>query len=160
MSDSPQKRRSPRRRRPILGQPHPMDAHVGGRLRLRRVLLGLSQEALGKVIGLTFQQVQKYERGVNRIGASRLWELSNVLGVPIQFFFAETTDETLARIKAIIPAAAVRPNRNPDEDNVMARRETSELTRSYYRITDIPLRRRLLELVKNVANADDDEESS
>ena len=69
--------------------PHPVDVHVGTRVRLRRTLLGMSQEKLGEAIGLTFQQVQKYERGTNRIGASRLYELSRVLDVPVGFFFEE-----------------------------------------------------------------------
>ncbi len=68
-------------------RPSPIDVHVGSRVRLRRTLLGMSQERLGEALGLTFQQVQKYERGVNRIGASRLFDLSRVLDVPISFFF-------------------------------------------------------------------------
>src|SRR6478672_13952930 len=68
---------------------NPMDVHVGSRVRLRRMLLGMSQEKLGEHLGLTFQQVQKYEKGINRIGASRLFDLSKVLGVPVQFFFEE-----------------------------------------------------------------------
>ena len=69
------------------GKPNPVDVHVGGRVRLRRTLLGMSQEKLGEAIGLTFQQVQKYERGANRIGASRLWDLSRVLDCPMSYFF-------------------------------------------------------------------------
>src|SRR5712675_2882260 len=72
------------------GNPNPIDVHVGSRVRLRRTMLGLSQEKLGDAIGLTFQQVQKYERGANRIGASRLHELSRVLDVPVEFFFDDT----------------------------------------------------------------------
>ncbi|HIC80951.1 MAG TPA: XRE family transcriptional regulator, partial [Kiloniellaceae bacterium] len=71
------------------GGPNPVDVHVGGRVRLRRTLLGMSQEKLGEAIGLTFQQVQKYERGANRVGASRLFDLSRVLDVPVGFFFDE-----------------------------------------------------------------------
>src|ERR1041384_530661 len=70
-------------------RPSPIDVHVGTRIRLRRTLLGMSQERLGEALGLTFQQVQKYERGVNRVGASRLFDLSRVLGVPVQFFYDE-----------------------------------------------------------------------
>src|SRR3954463_9950619 len=73
-------------------RPSPIDVHVGGRVRLRRTLLGMSQEKLGDALGLTFQQVQKYERGVNRIGASRLFDLSRVLDVPIGFFFDDMPD--------------------------------------------------------------------
>src|SRR3546814_20113266 len=74
------------------GGPNPVDVHVGSRVRLRRTLLGMSQEKLGEAIGLTFQQVQKYERGTNRIGASRLFDLSKVLDVPVGFFFEELGD--------------------------------------------------------------------
>src|SRR5215204_866273 len=76
--------------RPRMETPDPIDIRVGARLRLRRNMLGLSQERLGEAIGLTFQQVQKYERGANRIGASRLHELSRVLDVPVAFFFDDT----------------------------------------------------------------------
>src|SRR5438067_7912867 len=76
-------------------RPSPIDVHVGSRIRLRRTLLGLSQEWLGDALGLTFQQVQKYERGVNRVGASRLFDLSRVLDVPISFFF-DDLPETLS----------------------------------------------------------------
>ncbi len=82
------------------GRPNPVDVHVGARVRLRRTLLGMSQEKLGEAIGLTFQQVQKYERGANRIGSSRLYDLSRVLDVPIEFFF----DEMPADVAASSPA--------------------------------------------------------
>src|SRR5471032_288819 len=75
------------RRRQKSDKPNPTDVHVGARVRLRRTLLGMSQEKLGDAIGLTFQQVQKYERGANRVGASRLYDLSRVLDVPVSFFF-------------------------------------------------------------------------
>jgi len=71
----------------MAANPNPIDVHVGSRVRLRRTLLGMSQEKLGEALGLTFQQVQKYERGVNRIGASRLYHLSQILDVPVSFFF-------------------------------------------------------------------------
>lgn len=80
----------------INGQPNPVDIHVGKRIRLRRLLLDLSQEKLADMLGITFQQVQKYEKGTNRIGASRLWDMSKVLNVPVNFFFEEmdfSTDE-------------------------------------------------------------------
>ena len=78
-------KRSSRGRTPN-GQPNPIDVHVGNRIRLRRTLLNLSQEKLASLLGLTFQQVQKYERGTNRVGASRLWDISRVLEVPVSFF--------------------------------------------------------------------------
>ena len=74
------------------GRPSPIDVHVGSRIRLRRTLLGMSQERLGEALGLTFQQVQKYERGVNRVGASRLFDLARVLDVAISFFFVDMPD--------------------------------------------------------------------
>src|SRR6516225_2063372 len=77
-------------------RPSPIDVHVGSRIRLRRTLLGMSQERLGEALGLTFQQVQKYERGVNRVGASRLFDLSRVLDVPISFFFDDMPDALAA----------------------------------------------------------------
>ena len=86
------KSRRPSNRMASLGKPNPIDVHVGTRVRLRRTLLGLSQEKLGDAIGLTFQQVQKYERGANRIGASRLFDLSRVLDVPIAYFYDAMDD--------------------------------------------------------------------
>src|SRR5438128_12652470 len=83
-----------RRRRQKSDKPNPIDIHVGSRVRLRRTLLGMSQEKLGESLGLTFQQVQKYERGANRIGASRLWDLSRVLECPVAFFFEEMDQQT------------------------------------------------------------------
>src|ERR1051325_5850247 len=78
-------------------KPNPIDVHVGSRVRLRRTLLGMSQEKLGEAIGLTFQQVQKYERGANRIGASRLFDLSRVLDVPVSYFFEEMSSDVAQR---------------------------------------------------------------
>lgn len=136
--------------RPRNGKPNPVDVHVGSRVRLRRTLLGMSQEKLGEAIGLTFQQVQKYERGANRIGASRLFNLSQVLDVPVSFFFDDMPREA---------ADAPVIGEEDDEDRVveyepdpMAKRETLELVRAYYRITDPGVRKRLFELTKAVAN--------
>src|ERR1700761_1466352 len=123
-------RRSGRGRTPS-GKPNPIDAHVGARVRLRRTLLGLSQEKLGEAIGLTFQQVQKYERGANRIGASRLWELSSVLDVPVQFFFGEMSDDTVAAMRHIQQRPGQTPPSPAFEAEPMARRETLELVRAY-----------------------------
>ena len=86
-----------RRGRRKADKPNPIDVHVGSRVRLRRTLLGMSQEKLGDAIGLTFQQVQKYERGANRIGASRLFDLSRVLDVPVSFFFDDMASDTAGR---------------------------------------------------------------
>jgi transcriptional regulator with XRE-family HTH domain len=116
--------------------------HVGSRVRLRRTLLGLSQEKLGEAIGLTFQQVQKYERGANRISASRLFDLSGVLDVPVSFFFDGMADQSA-------PAPAPMPEAG--EPDPMHKRETLELVRAYYRITDPTVRKRIFDLTKAVA---------
>lgn len=146
-----------RSRRSKSGHPNLIDVHVGARVRLRRTLLGMSQEKLGQAIGLTFQQVQKYERGTNRIGASRLHELAQVLDVPVAFFFA---DLDLPNGTSLGSDAAVKPPKglsDPAEvfygNEPIMRRETLELVRAYLRITDPQLRRRVFELAKAIANA-------
>jgi transcriptional regulator with XRE-family HTH domain len=133
-----------------FGKPNPIDVHVGSRLRLRRTLLGLSQQKVGEALGLTFQQVQKYERGANRIGASRLWDLSGVLDCPVSFFFEEMNRDTAAASKT--PTEST-PGDAGDHDT-MSRRETLELVRAYYRITEEPVRRRIYELTKSLGAAD------
>jgi len=136
--------------RPRTGKPNPIDVHVGSRVRLRRTLLGMSQEKLGEAIGLTFQQVQKYERGANRIGASRLFDLSRVLDVPVSFFF----DDMPEGGERAPPRAARAEERHPSfEPDPMAKRETLELVRAYYRIADPQIRKRIFELTKSVANS-------
>src|SRR5215469_4848440 len=111
-----------RRRRRKSDKPNPIDVHVGSRVRLRRTLLGMSQEKLGEAIGLTFQQVQKYERGANRIGASRLYDLGRVLDVPVSFFFDDISPDTLAPPAETVPAGQNAPARY--EPDPMMRRET------------------------------------
>ncbi|GIL39248.1 hypothetical protein TMPK1_14850 [Rhodospirillales bacterium TMPK1] len=128
--------------------PSPIDVHVGTRVRLRRTLLGMSQEKLGQAIGLTFQQVQKYERGANRIGASRLYDLSRVLDVPISFFFDDLPAEVESN-DGFSPSQGFRDDAG--DSNPMAKRETLELVRAYYRIPDAQLRRRLFDLAKALA---------
>src|SRR5213593_1607928 len=137
-------RRSSRQR---SEKPNPVDVQVGSRVRLRRNMLGLSQEKLGAAIGLTFQQVQKYERGANRIGASRLHELSRVLDVPVSFFF---DDMDPVRAPAI-PAGFAEPAAEAFDSDPLRRRETVELVSAYYRIDDPSLRRRLFELARALA---------
>jgi len=122
--------------------PNPIDIHVGQRLRLRRTLLGLSQEKLGEAIGITFQQLQKYERGANRISASRLFNLSQVLGVQVSYFFEDLPPP--AEMHVVIEGDTPEAH----EVEAMARRETLELVRAYYRITDPAVRRRTFELLK------------
>lgn len=137
-------------------RPSPIDVHVGSRIRLRRTLLGMSQERLGEALGLTFQQVQKYERGVNRVGASRLFDLSRVLDVPISFFFDDMPD-SLAN--AYGGQTSRRPSGFADMqdgfgDDTLNRRETLELVRAYYRITDPAVRKRVFELIKSMGPSD------
>ncbi len=133
-------------------RPSPIDSHVGTRVRLRRTLLGMSQEKLGEALGLTFQQVQKYERGVNRIGASRLFDLARVLDVPISFFFDDMAADVDFGGDDAMQAAEDKPAGGFEPDP-MAKRETLELVRAYYRITDPHVRKRIFELTKSVANA-------
>ena len=142
----------PRRGRGRGGRPKPVDVHVGSRVRLRRTMLGMSQEKLGDAIGLTFQQVQKYERGANRIGASRLFELSKVLDVPVSFFFddmpPEIESESGPRSEGLAEDAQAHYAADP-----MVKRETLELVRAYYRITDGNVRKRVFDLAKALAKA-------
>jgi len=128
------------------GNPDPVDVHVGGRLRLRRTLIGMSQEQLAAALNITFQQVQKYERGTNRISASRLYQASRTLGVPVAWFFEEMTEQTAAASATAAVVAGERAASDPDRR--LLRRETLELVRAYYGITDARLRRRLYEMAK------------
>ena len=134
------------------GNPHPIDAHVGARVRLRRTLLGMTQTGLGDALGLTFQQVQKYERGTNRISASRLYDLSRVFDVPIEHFF----EDMPADIAASSPAKGRGKAKEPPgyELDPVTKRETLELVRAYYKIEDADLRKRLREMAKALGAAE------
>ncbi len=136
------------------GKPNPIDIHVGSRVRLRRTLLGLSQEKLGKTVGLSFQQIQKYERGVNRIGASRLYALSHVLDVPVAFFFEEMPLENSGTGGKPVPGLTER-NQEAFSADPLAKRETLELVRAYYRVKDPNVRKRLFNLIKSIAVQDE-----
>lgn len=130
--------------------PNPIDVHVGGRVRLRRMLVGLSQEKLGEQLGLTFQQVQKYEKGSNRISASRLYEIGQILGVPVQFFF-----ENMAEASA---DAAPGFAENGAADNFvmdfLSSSEGLQLNKAFASIGDPAVRRKLVELAKTIASDD------
>ncbi len=133
------------------GIPNPVDVHVGARLRVCRTLLGMSQTDLGDALGLTFQQVQKYERGANRISASRLFDLSRVLDVPLEYFF----DDMPTAVATSSPAqgggkAKKLPSYEPDP---MTKRETLELVRAYYKITDPEIRKHLFAMTKTLGAA-------
>jgi transcriptional regulator with XRE-family HTH domain len=146
---------------PVVGtekesRPSPIDVHVGSRIRLRRTLLGMSQERLGESLGLTFQQVQKYERGVNRVGASRLFDLSRVLDVPISFFFDDMPDSLASSFGGLSSRrnGSTSDGQDPFGDDTLSRRETLELVRAYYRITDPSVRKRVFDLIKSMGPAE------
>ena len=133
-------------------KPNPIDVHVGSRIRLRRTLLGMSQEKLAEAIGLTFQQVQKYEKGATRVASSRLYGLSQALDVPVGFFF-----EDMPASVAVGPRAQARGKgaaRSTSELNPIAKRETLKLVRAYYKITSPHVRKRLFEMIKALAAED------
>ncbi|MGF1641214.1 MAG: helix-turn-helix domain-containing protein [Rhodospirillales bacterium] len=136
------------------GTPNPVDIHVGSRVRLRRTLLGLSQEKLGEAVGLTFQQIQKYERGANRIGASRLFEFSRILDVPVSFFFDDMPDRLKSHEIHLGWGLADQPPPALEPDP-LTRRETLELVRAYYRIADPQVRKRLFELAKSLGSVEE-----
>ncbi|MEM7568702.1 MAG: helix-turn-helix transcriptional regulator [Pseudomonadota bacterium] len=121
--------------------PDPVDIHVGQQVRKRRNALSMSQEKLGKALGLTFQQVQKYERGMNRIGSSRLYHLSQILDVDIPYFFDGFEEEDM-------PAAALAEDAVPYEVGKKMHGETEDLIRAFTRIKDPEVRRRLVDLAR------------
>ncbi|HEY1245017.1 MAG TPA: helix-turn-helix transcriptional regulator [Hyphomicrobiaceae bacterium] len=128
---------------------NPIDIHVGSRVRFRRMLLGMSQEKLGEKLGLTFQQVQKYEKGINRIGASRLFDLAQVLGVSVQFFYEEAPVPEARLVNANGVADG------PDEHSIvefLRSRDGLELNRAFVRIPDLKARRAIVDLVRSLAN--------
>lgn len=130
----------------MAANPNPIDIHVGSRVRLRRTLLGMSQEKLGEALSLTFQQIQKYERGANRIGSSRLYQLANILDVPVSFFFDDMPEGVTGHRRL-----GMQESDAPSfEQENLSRRETLELVRAYYRIPDPSVRKRVFELVKAV----------
>lgn len=133
---------------------HPVDVHVGIRMRQRRSLLGMSQTTLGDAVGLTFQQVQKYERGSNRISASRLVEFAKVLDVPVHYFFEDLPAKAVAG-EVGRRGKSAREEGTPfeHERDPMIKRETLELVRAYYKIREPRVRKRLFETVKALGAA-------
>jgi transcriptional regulator with XRE-family HTH domain len=127
--------------------PNPTDKHVGSRVRMRRMMLGMSQEKLGNSLGLTFQQVQKYEKGTNRIGASRLQQIAHILQVPVSFFF-EGAPSVVASAKTDGMSEAPSPAYVSD---FLATSDGLALTKAFMRIADSKLRRRIVELVEQIA---------
>lgn len=133
------------------GQPNPIDVHVGNRIRLRRTILGYSQEKLAALLGLTFQQVQKYERGNNRVGASRLWDLSKVLNVPVNFFYEDMDKEVASQSPRVFSASeealCLEEESNDIDLDPMKRQETLELVKAYYRIPNRKAAKHLYDLI-------------
>jgi transcriptional regulator with XRE-family HTH domain len=123
--------------------PDPTDVHVGGRIRTRRMFIGMNQEGLAQALGLTFQQVQKYEGGANRVSASRLSQIADILGVPVSYFFADLTTGDMTAPKS----------RDSAMREQLQRPETIELVRSYYAIPDPAVRQQFLAMVKTVAHS-------
>jgi transcriptional regulator with XRE-family HTH domain len=133
------------------GVPTRVDQHVGSRLKHRRSLLGWSQEKVAESVGVTFQQVQKYERGLNRISASRLFQFSKTLDVPVSYFFEEyASDKSIKNL----PGFSDNEQEGFGGENVFERKETIELVRTYYSISDPRVRQNLLKLFKSMAAAE------
>ena len=134
------------------GTPNPIDLYVGSRVRMRRSLLGMSQERLASELGITFQQVQKYERGSNRIGASRLWDLAQVLGVSVDFFYQDIDVETVNKSPRKIYANPILSEEMSEFDmDTLLRRDVISLLRAYTKVTDPKIQRNILELVMALA---------
>ena len=128
-----------------------VDMHVGKRVRLRRTLLGMSQEQLGASLNITFQQVQKYERSANRISASRLWDIAQIVDVLISYFFDDMSDEVMKSPPRRISRGSEHAVDDEASRDPMARRETLELVRTYYSIKKPKVRKKITEMVKSIA---------
>ena len=127
--------------------PNPTDRHVGSRVRMRRLMLAMSQEKLGAALGLTFQQVQKYERGANRIGASRLQQISHILQVPVEFFFEGAPNASAPDRSNELSMAEI--------DDFVSDSDGLRLIRAFMRIDNAAVRRRIAMLVQEIAGDDD-----
>ncbi len=152
IKNQPEISKKAKRGRTEDGAPNPIDSHVGERIRLRRTLLGLSQEKLAAMLGLTFQQVQKYERGTNRVGASRLYDISQALEVPIGFFYEDMDKKTAAQSPMTFAAPTTAPllmsdNKVALDDDPMHRKEAIELVKAYYKIQNRKAARHLFDMV-------------
>lgn len=134
-------------------QPNPIDVHVGSRIRLRRNMNDMSQERLGDSLGISFQQIQKYERGTNRVGASRLQNIANILNVPVSFFFENAPDQG---------ASLLDPSHASPQDDLQAFLSSPEgfrLNQEFVKIKDSKVRHRIIEMIKAIAT-DQDERSA
>lgn len=129
-----------------IKMPNPIDVHVGSRLRMRRMLVGMSQEKLGESLDLTFQQIQKYEKGSNRISASRLYDMSRILDVPVQFFF-----DDMVRADAAGTGKADKPSGSFEMIEFLSSPDGAQLVRTFSEIESPEVRRNILDLVKSVS---------
>lgn len=130
---------------------HAVDVYVGTRIRQRRSLLGMSQTTLGKAVGLTFQQIQKYERGANRIGSSRLYEFAKVLDVSVSYFFDEIPADALS---ASARKASKKGRKTESARDPLIKRETLELVRAYYKIRNTRVRTRIRDVIKGLGTTE------
>ena len=130
-------------------KPNPIDIHVGSRIRLRRNMLGMSQEKLGENLGITFQQIQKYEKGTNRVGASRLQAIASILNVPVSFFFEDAPGQVGGG-----PKGLAEDGSTSYVVDFLNSAEGLQLNRAFVRVSDPKVRRKIIDLVK--ALADDD----
>ncbi len=123
--------------------PNPIDVHVGSRVRLRRMLVGMSQEKLGEQLGLSFQQIQKYEKGASRIGAGRLFQIAQIFDVPVQFFF-----DHMSKVKKPPAGRFAEVDTAPFVMDLVSSSEGLQLNRAYSNISDGKVRKKVLDLVK------------
>jgi len=138
-------------------EPNPVDVHVGKRIRLRRTILHITQQQMAEMLGLTFQQVQKYEKGMNRVGASRLWDISKVLEVPMGFFFEDMDNNVVQKSPMMLnskwdKAFNVEEN-HPFDDDPMKKAETLELVRAYYKIPNRKIAKHLFDLIVSLSKS-------
>ena len=130
-------------------KPNPTDVHVGSRIRLRRNMMGMSQERLGESLGITFQQVQKYEKGTNRVGASRLQDIASILTAPVSFFFDDIPGNEQA-----VGRGFAEDGPNSSILALCTSQEGLQLNRAFFSITDDKIRRRIIDLIKSLAGDD------
>ena len=131
-------------------RPNPIDIHVGSRVRLRRNMLGMSQEKLGESLGITFQQIQKYEKGTNRVGASRLQAIASILGVPVAFFFEDAPGKEAGGVRGFAEDSSTTY-----VVDFLSSAEGLQLNRSFAKISDAKVRRKVIDLVKALADDED-----
>ncbi|MBR1398598.1 MAG: helix-turn-helix transcriptional regulator [Alphaproteobacteria bacterium] len=136
-------------------EPNPVDVHVGNRIRLRRTVLKITQQQLAKMLGLTFQQIQKYEKGMNRVGASRLWDISRVLDVSMDFFFEDMDAQVINNSPRMLNTHVnmVEERSYSFDDDPMSRKETLELVRAYYKIPNRKIAGQIFDLTVSLSKS-------